>query len=112
MLYTFVVEIPMFETAKMEVSKEDIYNPIKQDKNKDGSPRYYSYGTPFFNYGLLPQTWEDPTNCDNEVRGQRSFGCCSQAQVTQVLSYEKPFCATPVREDALRVPFSASLLRV
>ena len=63
-LYTFVVEIPMYETAKMEVSKTDIYNPIKQDTNKDGSPRYYTYGTPFFNYGLLPQTWEDPSLCD------------------------------------------------
>ena len=63
-LYTFVVEIPMYETAKMEVNKEDVYNPIKQDLNKDGSPRYYTYGTPFFNYGLLPQTWEDPDNCD------------------------------------------------
>ena len=63
-LYTFVVEIPMYETAKMEVSKADVYNPIKQDTNKDGSPRYYTYGTPFFNYGLLPQTWEDPSACD------------------------------------------------
>ena len=54
----------MYETAKMEVSKTDVYNPIKQDTNKDGSPRYYTYGTPFFNYGLLPQTWEDPSACD------------------------------------------------
>ena len=30
--------------------------------NKDGSPRYYSYGTTFFNYGLIPQTWEDPNH--------------------------------------------------
>mmetsp|Transcript_437 Transcript_437/g.1056 ORF Transcript_437/g.1056 Transcript_437/m.1056 type:complete len:193 (+) Transcript_437:2-580(+) len=35
-------------------------NPITQDTNHDGSMRYYSYGTPFFNYGLVPQTWEDP----------------------------------------------------
>ena len=62
-LYTFVVEIPMYETAKMEVSKTDVYNPIKPDTNKDGSPRHYTYGKPFFNYGLLPQTWEDPANC-------------------------------------------------
>jgi len=60
----FVVEIPMYQTAKMEVSKDNIYNPIMQDNNKDGSPRYYTYGTPFFNYGLIPQTWEDPANCD------------------------------------------------
>ena len=55
-----ITEIPMYMTAKMEVSKEHSNNPIAQDTNKDGSPRYYSYGTPFFNYGLIPQTWEDP----------------------------------------------------
>ena len=55
-----VTEIPMFMTAKMEVQKEKSGNPISQDTNDDGSLRYYTYGTPFFNYGLLPQTWEDP----------------------------------------------------
>jgi 3'-phosphoadenosine 5'-phosphosulfate synthase len=55
-----ITEIPMYMTAKMEVSKEHSNNPIAQDINKDGSPRYYTYGTPFFNYGLIPQTWEDP----------------------------------------------------
>ena len=59
-LYTFVVEIPAETTAKMEVQKSHWYNPIMQDTNKDGSARYYTYGVPFFNYGLLPQTWEDP----------------------------------------------------
>jgi len=56
-----VVEIPMRVTAKMEVQKKLPGNPIMQDKNKDGSPRYYSYGVPFFNYGFIPQTWEDPS---------------------------------------------------
>lgn len=55
-----VTEIPMYYTAKMEIQKEKKGNPIAQDINKDGSPRYYTYGTPFFNYGLIPQTWEDP----------------------------------------------------
>jgi len=59
--YNFVTEIPMYTSAKMEVSKDKYRNPITQDKNKDGSPRYYTYGVPFFNYGLLPQTWEDPS---------------------------------------------------
>ena len=27
---------------------------------KKGALRYYTYGAPFFNYGMLPQTWEDP----------------------------------------------------
>lgn len=47
------------QTAKMEVMKDVEFNPIMQDESK-GKPRYYTYGVPFFNYGLLPQTWEDP----------------------------------------------------
>jgi len=34
-------------------------NPIMQDSKK-GKLRYYTYGPTFFNYGMLPQTWEDP----------------------------------------------------
>ena len=34
--------------------------PSAQDKTDEGSPRYFTYGVPFFNYGLIPQTWEDP----------------------------------------------------
>jgi 3'-phosphoadenosine 5'-phosphosulfate synthase len=62
-LYNFVVEIPMYSTAKMEMMKDVPGNPIMQD-TKNGLPRYYTYGTPFFNYGLLPQTWEDSTYQD------------------------------------------------
>lgn len=65
-LFNFVVEIPMFSTAKMEVMKEEPDNPIMQD-TKDNAPRYYSYGVPFFNYGLLPQTWEDINHVDPET---------------------------------------------
>jgi 3'-phosphoadenosine 5'-phosphosulfate synthase len=59
-IINFVTEIPMYMAAKMEVQKTYKNNAIAQDSNKDGSPRYYSYGTPFFNYGFVPQTWEDP----------------------------------------------------
>jgi 3'-phosphoadenosine 5'-phosphosulfate synthase len=59
-IINFVTEIPMHMAAKMEVQKTYANNAIAQDSNKDGSPRYYSYGTPFFNYGFVPQTWEDP----------------------------------------------------
>lgn len=65
-LYNFIVEIPMYSTAKMEVMKNEPGNPIMQD-TKDNAPRYYSYGTPFFNYGLFPQTWEDPNYADPET---------------------------------------------
>ena len=59
-IINMITEIPMYMTAKMEVDKSSPGNLIRQDTNKDGSPRYYSYGTTFFNYGLIPQTWEDP----------------------------------------------------
>jgi 3'-phosphoadenosine 5'-phosphosulfate synthase len=59
-IINMLTEIPLYMTAKMEVNKEAQGNAIRQDINKDGSPRYYTYGTPFFNYGLIPQTWEDP----------------------------------------------------
>ena len=59
-IINFITEIPMYVTAKMEVNKEEPGNVIMQDVNKDGSARHYTYGVPFFNYGLIPQTWEDP----------------------------------------------------
>jgi len=55
----FVCEIPKGVTAKLEVQKKLPHNPIMQDTKK-GALRYYTYGSPFFNYGMLPQTWEDP----------------------------------------------------
>ena len=64
-----VTEIPLLMTAKMEVQKTIPGNPISQDCNKDGSPRYYTYGTPFFNYGYIPQTWEDPNLKDSLGNG-------------------------------------------
>ncbi|KAI2502520.1 PUA-like domain [Fragilaria crotonensis] len=60
-IINLVTEIPLMVTAKMEVQKDRANNVISQDVNKDGSARHYTYGTPFFNYGLIPQTWEDPS---------------------------------------------------
>jgi 3'-phosphoadenosine 5'-phosphosulfate synthase len=64
-----VTEIPLLMAAKMEVQKALPGNPIAQDSNADGSPRYYTYGTPFFNYGYIPQTWEDPALKDSLGNG-------------------------------------------
>jgi inorganic pyrophosphatase len=44
--------------AKMEVATKEEYNPIAQDIKK-GNLRDY-HGPIFWNYGCLPQTWEDP----------------------------------------------------
>ena len=44
-------------------------NPIKQDTHDDGSVRFYMYGSPPFNYGLLRQTWEDPATVEGGYGG-------------------------------------------
>jgi inorganic pyrophosphatase len=44
--------------AKMEVATKEEGNPIAQDIKK-GKLRDY-HGPIFWNYGCLPQTWEDP----------------------------------------------------
>ncbi|PRP84432.1 inorganic pyrophosphatase [Planoprotostelium fungivorum] len=59
-LYNMVVEIPRGTRAKLEISKEEKLNPIKQDVKK-GKLRYVAWNYPF-NYGALPQTWEDPSH--------------------------------------------------
>lgn len=65
-IFNFVVEIPMYSTAKMEVMKGEPKNPIMQD-TKNGKPRYYTYGVPFFNYGLIPRTWENSEYVDPDT---------------------------------------------
>lgn len=56
--YNMVVEIPKMTCAKMEVATKEENNPIAQDIKK-GKLRDY-HGPIFWNYGCLPQTWEDP----------------------------------------------------
>ncbi|OBZ85710.1 Inorganic pyrophosphatase [Choanephora cucurbitarum] len=59
-----VVEIPRWTNAKVEISTDEQFNPLKQDVKK-GKPRFVRNCFPhkgyIWNYGALPQTWEDPT---------------------------------------------------
>merc|ERR1719326_782200 len=57
-LYNMLTEIPKMTLKKMEVDTKGEGNPIKQDEKK-GKARLY-HGPIFWNYGCLPQTWEDP----------------------------------------------------
>ncbi|KAK6444944.1 inorganic pyrophosphatase [Trichoderma asperellum] len=69
-----VVEIPRWTNHKLEITKDEILNPIKQD-NQGNKPRYvrncFPYKGYIWNYGALPQTWEDPnfTHPDTEAKG-------------------------------------------
>jgi len=65
-----VVEIPRGTTAKLEINKGLEFNPIKQDV-KEGKLRHVNYkgGYPF-NYGALPQSWEDPSVVDHDTHAK------------------------------------------
>ncbi|KAL0074813.1 inorganic pyrophosphatase [Phycomyces blakesleeanus] len=69
-----VVEIPRWTNAKIEVATGEEFNPLKQDVKK-GKVRFvrncFPYKGYLWNYGALPQTWEDPTqsNPDTNARG-------------------------------------------
>lgn len=49
-----------------ELQKEES-NPLKQDIKKD-KLRFYPYNI-HWNYGMLPQTWEDPEHKSEELGG-------------------------------------------
>ncbi|XP_039276037.1 inorganic pyrophosphatase, partial [Nilaparvata lugens] len=70
-IYNMVVEIPRWSNAKMEMNMVEPLNPIKQDvKNNDlrfVHNLYPYHGYPW-NYGALPQTWENPLG-DNSLKG-------------------------------------------
>jgi inorganic pyrophosphatase len=56
--YNALFEIPKMTKPKMEVATKEEGNPIAQDEKK-GKLRDY-HGPIFWNYGMFPQTWEDP----------------------------------------------------
>jgi len=66
-IFNMVVEVPRWTNAKMEISTKDPMNPIKQDSKK-GKLRYVANIFPhhgyIWNYGALPQTWENPNHVD------------------------------------------------
>lgn len=62
----FICEIPKESSAKMEVATHEERTPIKQDVKK-GNLRFYPYNINW-NYGLLPQTWEDPDHVHPELK--------------------------------------------
>ncbi|KAL9186218.1 hypothetical protein ACHAXT_005456 [Thalassiosira profunda] len=64
--YNAVIEIPKMTKAKMEVATKEPGNPIAQDMKK-GKLRDY-HGPIFWNYGCLPQTWEDPNEKHPELK--------------------------------------------
>jgi inorganic pyrophosphatase len=65
-VYNAVFEIPKMTKPKMEVATKEPNNPIAQDEKK-GKLRDY-HGPIFWNYGMFPQTWEDPNIVHSETK--------------------------------------------
>jgi len=65
--FNMIVEVPRWTNAKMEISTKDPLNPIKQDIKKE-KLRFVANCFPhhgyIWNYGALPQTWENPHAVD------------------------------------------------
>jgi len=100
----FFCEIPANTTAKFETQTEEAGNPIAQDE-KNGKPRDYPYPINW-NYGMLPQTWEDPEEISTELGGvggdndptdvvEIGSDPCKSGQVYKV----KPVCAFAMIDD-------------
>lgn len=72
-LYNMIVEIPRWSNAKMEIATKEPFNPIKQDIKK-GKLRYvhncFPYHGYIWNYGALPQTWENPDFTDPNTKAK------------------------------------------
>jgi len=70
-IYNMVVEVPRWTNAKMEVATKEKMNPIKQDIKK-GALRYVANVYPQrgypWNYGCIPQTWENPKHIDENTK--------------------------------------------
>lgn len=73
--FNYINEIPKYTKAKMEVATKEASNPIAQDIKK-GKLRDY-HGPIFWNYGCLPQTWEDPNVLHPVAKCQGSNSCAN-----------------------------------
>ncbi|KAG1956875.1 inorganic pyrophosphatase 2, mitochondrial [Pimephales promelas] len=90
-LFNMVVEVPRWSNAKMEMATKEPLNPIKQDVKK-GKLRYVANIFPhkgyIWNYGALPQTWEDPKHTDKET------ACCGDNDPIDVCEIGSKVCVT------------------
>ncbi|KAG8817783.1 Inorganic pyrophosphatase [Serendipita sp. 399] len=85
-----VVEVPRWTNAKMEISKEEPFNPIKQDI-KRGKLRFVRNCFPhhgyIWNYGAFPQTWEDPQQVHAETKAHGDNDPLDVCEIGEQLGY-------------------------
>jgi inorganic pyrophosphatase len=89
-LFNMVVEIPRWTNGKLEISKEELLNPIKQDIKK-GKLRFVRNCFPhkgyLWNYGCFPQTWEDPNTIHPETKAKGDNDPLDVCEIGELVSY-------------------------
>uniref|UniRef100_A0A8P4KU46 inorganic diphosphatase n=1 Tax=Dicentrarchus labrax TaxID=13489 RepID=A0A8P4KU46_DICLA len=89
-IFHAVVEVPRWTNAKMEIATKDPLNPLKQDIKK-GNLRYVANVFPhkgyIWNYGAIPQTWEDPNHKDSDT------GCCGDNDPIDICDIGNKVCS-------------------
>ncbi|NWH76145.1 IPYR pyrophosphatase, partial [Piaya cayana] len=102
-VFNMVVEVPRWTNAKMEIATKDPLNPIKQDVKK-GKLRYVANVFPhkgyIWNYGAIPQTWEDPAHKDENT------GCCGDNDPIDVCEIGSKVCS---RGEVIKVKVLGTL---
>ncbi|CAM4712499.1 unnamed protein product [Leuciscus chuanchicus] len=87
----------------MEIATKDPLNPLKQDVKK-GNLRYVSNVFPhkgyIWNYGAIPQTWEDPGHRDGDT------GCCGDNDPIDICDIGNKVCS---RGEVIRVKVLGTL---
>jgi len=89
-VFNMIVEIPRWTNAKLEISKSDAFNPIKQDVKK-GKLRFVRNCFPhhgyIWNYGAFPQTWEDPAHMHAETKAQGDNDPLDVCEIGEAVGY-------------------------
>ncbi|KAK4039255.1 inorganic pyrophosphatase [Parachaetomium inaequale] len=89
-ILNMVVEIPRWTNAKLEISKDELLNPIKQDIKK-GKLRYVRNCFPhkgyLWNYGAFPQTWEDPNAIHPETKAKGDNDPLDVCEIGELVGY-------------------------
>ncbi|KAF5098091.1 hypothetical protein D0Z00_002178 [Geotrichum galactomycetum] len=89
-ILNFVVEVPRWTNAKLEISKEEALNPILQDTKK-GKLRFVRNCFPhhgyIHNYGAFPQTWEDPNSVHPETKAKGDNDPLDVCEIGETVGY-------------------------
>ncbi|RDA91764.1 hypothetical protein CP533_4789 [Ophiocordyceps camponoti-saundersi (nom. inval.)] len=89
-ILNMIVEIPRWTNGKLEISKEELLNPIKQDTKK-GKLRFVRNCFPhkgyLWNYGAFPQTWEDPNVVHPETKAKGDNDPLDVCEIGELVGY-------------------------